>query len=143
LRRVPITYVLDRDAHLVHATVRGDFTVDEMLSSVTGAATAAGEAGYNVVSDHREIGEPITRVQLEQLVDHLAALRSYFAGARWAVVVSKPASFGMMRMFEVLAERVPMTVRVFVDADRAQRWARGASDPDLADGDALPTPPRG
>jgi hypothetical protein len=125
---VPITYTLDREARLVRAAVRGDFTADDMLACVSAAALDAGEAGYNVVSDHREIGEPATRSQVVTLVEHLATLRRYFAGARWAVIVSKPASFGMMRMLGTMAERVPMEVHVFKDAEQAERWARSGTE---------------
>ena len=137
---MPITYHVDRDARLIRATVWGDVTLEEMLDCVTSAAAETGGPGYAILSDHREVGEPITRTQVERLVEQLEALRASFAGARWAVIVSKPASFGMMRMLSVLAEGIPMTVRVFVDAGRAERWARGATDPELAAGDALPPP---
>ena len=125
---VPISYTLDREARLIRAVVQGDFTVQDMLACVSGAARDAGEPGFNVISDHREIGEPATREQVEELVQYLSGLRDYFAGARWAVMVSKPASFGMMRMLGVMAERVPMDVRVFFDAPRAELWARSGVD---------------
>jgi hypothetical protein len=128
IAEVPISYTLDREARLIRAAVRGDFTVQDMFACVSGAAREAGEPGYNVVSDHREIGEPATRGQIEELVQYLAGLRDYFGGARWAVMVSKQASFGMMRMLGVMAERVPMDVRVFFDADHAERWARRGED---------------
>lgn len=102
-----------------------------MLACVSEAAAQVGDSGYHVLSDHREIGEPATRDQVETLVEHIADLRQYFACARWAVIVSKPASFGMMRMLSVMAERVPMEVRVFADADRAEWWARSGTAPDL------------
>ena len=137
---MPISHELDHARRLVRAAVRGDFTADNMLRTVSDAAREAGEPGWNVLSDHREIGEPATREQLEQLVGHLAVLRRYFQGSRWAVVVARPASYGMMRMLQVLAERVPMTVRVFVDAARAERWALGATDDELDEGDAPPHP---
>ena len=124
----------------MRAAVQGDFTADDMLRTVSDAAREAGEPGWNVLSDHREIGEPATREQLEQLVGHLTVLRRYFQGARWAVIVARPASYGMMRMLQVLAERVPVTVRIFVDAARAERWALGAADDDLAEGDLPPHP---
>ena len=135
---VPISYTLDREARLIRAVVQGDFTVHDMIACVSGAARDAGAPGFNVVSDHREIGEPATREQVEELVQHLAGLRDYFAGARWAVVVSKQASFGMMRMLGVMAERVPMDVRVFFDAVRAELWARSGVDPAAPIGDACP-----
>jgi hypothetical protein len=134
---VPITYRVDRDARLIRAEVHGDFTVTDIVDTVNAAAGEAGP-GFDVLSDHRGVGEPATRTQLEQMVG-LEALRRNFVGRRWAVVVSSRASFGMMRMLEVLAERVPMTVRVFVSIERAERWARGSTDPDLAAGD--PPPP--
>lgn len=104
--------------------MRGDFSIDDMLSCVSMAAAEAGEPGYNVISDHREIGEPATRAQLEELVSHIATLREYFVGARWAVIVGTAASYGMMRMLEVLAERVPMLVQVFSGEAEAEQWAR-------------------
>ena len=125
---MPITYQLDHDARLIRATVRGDFTANEMLACVSGAATEAGEPGWNILSDHREIGEPATRGQVEILVEQLASLRRFFAEARWAVIVSKPASFGMMRMLSAMAERVPMEVRVFKDAEHAEWWVRTGVD---------------
>jgi len=57
-----------------------------MLACVSGAAVDAGEPGYHVVSDHREIGAPATWEQVQELVEHLAALHGCFAGARWAVL---------------------------------------------------------
>lgn len=121
---MPIRYALDRPARLIRSTVEGDFDAAEMLTCVSAAVAAAGEPGWHIVSDHRRIGEPATRDQVELLVEHLTDLRPYLRDARWAVIVSKPASYGMMRMLSVLAERVPMTVRVFRDAGAAERWAR-------------------
>ena len=132
---------MDHDARLVRAAVEGNFTIEDMLDCVSGAAAEAGGPGYNVLSDHREIGEPATRPQLEALVSHIAALRQYFGGARWAVIVTTPASYGMMRMLSVLAERVPMEVRVFraADAEAAELWARGAVDPNVVRAGVLPS----
>lgn len=124
LSPMPISYRIDRPARLIRSTVEGTWTAAEMLSCVGTAVHEAGEPGFNIISDHRLIGEPATREQVELLVDHLTDLRRYVRDARWAVIVAKPASFGMMRMFSVLAERVPLTVRVFMDAAEAEAWAR-------------------
>ena len=121
---MPISYRIDRPARLIRSTVEGTFTAAEMLSCVSTAVNEAHEPGFNIISDHRLIGEPATRDQVELLVDHLTDLRRYVRESRWAVIVAKPASFGMMRMFSVLAERVPLTVRVFMDAEEAEAWAR-------------------
>ncbi len=114
---------IDPEARLVRIAIIGDFTVAEMVATVMESAKAA-EPGYNIVSDHREIGTPATRNQMEHLAMLLANLRSTFAGARWAVIVSKAASFGMMRMLAVLLESADIRLEVFHDAETAERWAR-------------------
>jgi hypothetical protein len=126
---MPITHLVDHDARLVLAEVRGDFTTDEMLDAVMAAAHAACDRGYNIVSDHREVGEPATREQVEQLALQVASLRSVFGGARWAFVASKPASYGMMRMFSMLASDLPVTVEIFRDRETAEHWACTGSAP--------------
>ncbi|MDB4905960.1 MAG: hypothetical protein JWO05_744 [Gemmatimonadetes bacterium] len=134
---MPITHAVDRDARLIRAWVTGDFTAEEMIDVVTSAGKAAGEAGFNIISDHREIGQPATRMQVELLVAHLEHLRRYFSGSRWAIIVSSPASFGMARMLGAMAERVPMTVRAFREAEPAERWVNGGPEPQEGhDGDA-------
>ena len=45
-----------------------------------------------------------------------------WAGDRWAIVATVPASYGMMRMLSVHAERVPMDARVFERAEDAESW---------------------
>lgn len=120
---MPISYHVDHTSRLVRSTVAGDCTVEEMVQTIRAAAAEAGRPGYHIVSDHREIGEPATRPQLEAVVGTLQVLQMVFAYARWAVVVSKPASYGMMRVLMVLGERVPITVRIFWDLEDAERWA--------------------
>lgn len=120
---MPITYVLDKTRRLIRAEVVGSFTAADMLQCVTGAAAEAGEPGWNVISDHRAISHPATRGQLEQLTSQLTEMHRHFAGARWAVVTTNPASFGMMRMLQVLALRVPMELDIFARYDEAERWA--------------------
>ncbi|MDF1505857.1 STAS/SEC14 domain-containing protein [Roseisolibacter sp. H3M3-2] len=126
---MPITFRVDRAARLIRAEVEGAFSAEDMIRCVADAAEAVGrEPGWHILSDHRRIGTPSTRPQVEQLVARLEALRDTFAGSRWAVVVGSPASYGMMRMLGMLAEGVPMTVRPFEDADAAEGWARTGAE---------------
>ena len=66
---------------------------------------------------------PVTPSQAKQMVEHLVNLADVFAGTRWAVVTSQPASYGMMRMVSVHAERVPMDVRIFSSLEAAESLA--------------------
>jgi hypothetical protein len=120
---MPITHLVNHDARLILTEIRGDFTTPELLNVVREVAREARDGGYNVVSDHRGIGEPATREQVEEFATQVTSLRSVFAGARWAFVASKPASYGMMRMFSVLISEVPLTVEIFHDRENAEHWA--------------------
>ena len=80
------------------------------------------QPGFGILSDHTEVGEPITTPQVMQLIEHFKTLSDVIAGARWAAVTSKPASYGMLRMISTLAESVPMEVEVFPTFEKAEAW---------------------
>lgn len=98
--------------------------VDEM------SARLDGRTGYDVYSDHRALTEPITPDQGRQLLSHIGRTVPAVRHRRWAVVVSSPASFGMMRMLGVLAQEIPVHVAPFWNPEDAEAWlgeARAAS----------------
>jgi hypothetical protein len=45
--------------------------------------------------------------------------------ARWGLVVSDPASYGMGRMAEALSEGTSIELRVWRDLAEAEAWVRG------------------
>ncbi len=124
---MPIVYGIHRDRELVHAKVVGNFTTADVLSCISEVAAEVGERGFNILSDHREIGTPITREQLEMMVARLSTLRATMAGSNWAVVVGKPSSYGMMRMLRVLVERVPIRLEIFECLKEAEAWIASIS----------------
>lgn len=121
---MPVALTVDHDSRLIRIAIHGDFTSAEMVEIVLRSAAAVRGPGYNILSDNRDIGTPATRAQMEQLATLLTGMREKFAGARWAVVVSRPASFGMMRMLAVFLEAIPITLEIFRDTEAAERWLR-------------------
>lgn len=120
---MPITVQVRADEKLVRFEIVGDFTLAEIFDAIDGALEdAAFEPGFNVLTDHRRVGEPLTTFQAEQTVAHLDSLRDRIGGARWAAVVKTPASRGMLRMVATLAERVPVEVRLFESIREAEAW---------------------
>lgn len=120
---MPITSSIDERRRLVVAKVEGDFTLAEVLEAISKAVSDPRfQPGFSVLSDHRKVGTPLTPVQAQAMVAHLGTLADSLAGARWAVVTENPASFGMLRMVSVLAQRVPMEVEVFPSLDQAHHW---------------------
>jgi hypothetical protein len=65
----------------------------------------------------------LTSSQLLALVTLMEAHPERFTGARWAMVSTRPASYGMMRVLAARAQLVlGMRVRIFHDVLRAQQW---------------------
>ncbi len=124
---MPIRYRIDKEERLVRAEVRGDFTTSDMIRALDNMVRDPDfEPGFNFLSDHAAVGEPVTPEQLDQLIAHLESLSEVLSGARWAIVATKPASYGMMRMLSVLAEAIPLRVAVFESLESAEEWARGS-----------------
>ena len=118
-----ITATVDREAHLVRIEVAGTMMLSEMTKAIDGVIEEVGLAGgFDVLSDHRGLETPVTSAQLEALVWHLRLHGRSLRGRRWAIVTRTAASYGMMRMLSVLAERIPMQVSVFQNLVEAERW---------------------
>ena len=120
---MPIRHWLDKERRRVHAVVTGRFTLAEIVAAIDAATSDPEfERGFDVLSDHTAVEEPLTPSQAEQMVAHLRTLSRQLVGARWAIVTRKPASYGMMRMLSVLAEQVPMRVEVLNSLEEAEQW---------------------
>jgi hypothetical protein len=120
---MPIDCWIEQDRRRVRAELRGDFSTAAMLRVISDAvAQPEFERGFSILSDHRQIGQPITTAQLQEVTTHLRRLSDEFKGSRWAVVTTKPASYGMMRMFSVMVEDIPLYVRVFDNFAAAEVW---------------------
>jgi SAM-dependent methyltransferase len=120
---LPVEHWVERDRRRVRAVVFGPLSIVEIVHAIDASvADPDFEPGFDVLSDHREVRQPITTAQLEAMVGHLGTLSEKLSGARWAVVTGSPASYGMMRMLAVFAERVGITVRAVHSLDEAEQW---------------------
>jgi hypothetical protein len=120
---MPVDFKIDAARRLIVATVFDEISDTEIIEALTSSLNDPDfERGFNVLSDHTRITQAITTEQVKLLVNHMESLSDHLAGARWAIVTNSPASYGMMRMLSVFAERVPIELRVFRDADEANRW---------------------
>ena len=119
-----ITFSMDPERGRVHMVIGGEFTSDEMLSTVRAViASPALPDAFTVLSDHTRVERPLTSSQLVELVALMEEHAQRFAGVRWAIVSTRPASYGMMRVLAARAQLVlRMRVRIFFDVQRATQW---------------------
>ncbi|MBI2797008.1 MAG: STAS/SEC14 domain-containing protein [Gemmatimonadetes bacterium] len=126
---MPATLSIDHASRMVTIEIAGTLEIGEMLAAIDGVVRAIeGRGRYAVLTDHRALDTPITPVQVSQVLAHLSAAGGSLVGARWAAVVSQPASYGMMRLLAARAEDLPMEVKAFWDRNEALAWLRGGPD---------------
>ncbi len=126
---MPIEHFIDVERRRIVATVIGDFTLEDIFETIGGAVRDPRfRPGFDVYSDHRAVGEPLTGPQATQVAAFLEKHADVLAGTRWAVVTSKPASYGMLRMLSILAQRVPMEIQVFASQSEAEAWLASPRD---------------
>lgn len=126
---LPITFSVLPARRLVQTRVVGDFDAAEIFQTISGVTSHPDyEPGFDILSDHREIGEPITPGQLKDLTGLLRQLADRFAGGHMAVVTTKPASYGMMRALSMQSIEGSLQVEVFKTMEEAEEYLASVRD---------------
>jgi len=120
---MPIKSWIEKKKKRVHAVLSGKVSLDEMIKTINSSVKDPDfESGFDVLSDHTRIEQPIETQQVKFLAMHIESLRTNFAGSRWAVVTNSKVSYGMMRMLSVFLEQIPMKLDVFYSLEDAEKW---------------------
>ncbi len=127
---MPIESYIDEARKRVVARVRGDFTFTDIVETLErNLGDPRWRPGFDVLSDHTEVGEPITPSQARRMVVRLGALSDLLTGSRWAIVTTKLASYSMMKVIALMAEQVPMEIEVFTSLEEAEAWLVSTEGP--------------
>jgi hypothetical protein len=120
---VPITYQIDPHRKTIRTRCVGDLTLPEVVEHFkTLERDPECPRHANVFLDLSEVSSlPETR-QLSVVVTELKKIRSKVRFGACAIVASRHALFGMMRMFEALAEEVFRVTGTFRIAVEAEAW---------------------
>ncbi len=118
-----ITYWIEKEKKRIQALVVGKFTMEDIIQTIYQVTADPNfQAGFDILSDHTGIEEVITTEQIKITTSHLTTLSHHFTGSRWAVVTTRDASFGMMRMFSIYLEKILITLKVFRSITQAEKW---------------------
>ncbi|MEW6674202.1 MAG: hypothetical protein AB1427_21110 [Thermodesulfobacteriota bacterium] len=123
---MPIKIWIEKDQKRVRVVVTGTFSTDDIFQAIDRIRDDPDfESGFAILSDHTGIDTAITPTQAQSTAAHIEQLSRHFAGAKWAVVTQKDASYGMMRMLSVYLETVPVYLQVFRSFEEAEDWLAG------------------
>ena len=121
----PITRTLHDDLHLLVSTWSGAITDAEMIAAYRAAyADRRWAAGFNEVTDLRRADlRAVTTDGLRAVQLLVAESVAGFAGSfRTAILAPTDLTFGLSRMYEMMAAESPEAVRVCRDVDDAAAW---------------------
>lgn len=120
---MPVTYILDAEARLIRTRCIGNVTLEEVLAHFRDLEKDPGAAGrLDVFLDVSETTSLPFGFQIAAVADQLRKVRQTVRFNACAVLTQSDALYGMMRVFQVLAEPYFGALRVFRDRGQAEAW---------------------
>ncbi len=120
---MPVTYQVDLESSLIHTRCTGDVTFAEVLAHFRELEADPGvPAGVDVQLDLSEMRSLPETGQLRAVAGRLERLKPRVKWGAFAIVAGRDALFGMIRVFQVIAEEHFADSAVFRDRDEAQLW---------------------
>lgn len=123
---MPVDFSSHRDSTYVCLTGHGDITDAELIGALqlmyaNNEDTKRHRCALMDFSRSRDVNVSSEGVR-EAARLNLEASRMMIAGAAVAIVVSKPLTYGLGRMWQSYAENTGWDTQVFEDLDEAKRW---------------------
>jgi len=121
---MPITYTIDPLRQRVDAMLEGEVSVEDAIAVFTEVLAAPRlRRGFIILSNHRRLARPFSTEEIHRITDWMEEQGPALRPIRWAAVVSRPTSFGLMRMLGARAKLIAgIDVGVFLDLGEAEAW---------------------
>lgn len=127
---MPITYEFDRESGLLHTTCAGNVTFDEVLEHFRQLEDDASlPSRLDVLLDLSTMESLPESDQLRSVASEVDRLRTRVQFGAFAIVASRDALYGMIRMFQVFAEAHLASSQVFRERGAAERWLESVRQP--------------
>jgi len=120
---MPVTYQINRDTAFIETHCTGEVTLDEVLDhflQLEAEPTLPGR--LDVLLDLDKMTSLPESDELLEVTRAVARLKTRVEWGACAIVASRDALFGMIRVFEVFAEGLFARTHVFRDREDAKRW---------------------
>lgn len=118
-----VKYTIDADERLIRTQCSGFLTLDEVAEHFRELAADPACPNYlDVLLDLRAVESLPHKGELQAVTVQLGRVRSKVRFGHCAIVVERPALFGMLRMFEVMAQDYFTAIRVFRAVPEAEAW---------------------
>ena len=129
---MPYTFAVDTTLPLVHVYGVGALNLDD-IRDLSDAIAAAGVYAVPRLVDMRDATLHLSAAQVQSYVHVLAEYRAAHGAVRIAIVVRDPATFGILRMYQILSSEQNPGFGVFYGLSEAMDWLQlDAASPIIA-----------
>jgi hypothetical protein len=125
---MPITFTIDPAARLVVYIVEGNASLEEaieFLDTVVGHPEF--QRGFNFLGDRRDVVKGQSSGYVYGIVEDIKSRQDALSPCKWAVIVTDDYSYGMARMWNLLAAKTKIEIVPFRRGKEAVNWL-GVSD---------------
>jgi hypothetical protein len=120
---VPITYQIDTEKRTIRTKAMGNLTLQEVVAHFRTLEQDTQRPEHtDVFLDLSEVDSLPETLQISTVIGELKRIRGKVRFNACAILACRPALFGMMRMFEVLAEDSFRVTRTFRVDNEAEAW---------------------
>jgi ATP phosphoribosyltransferase regulatory subunit HisZ len=120
---VPVDVSIDRDNNLIRRRISGVVSIDEMVASLEDTVRHPEfRPGMNDLTDLREHVHQTSSDDVRKAAQAIKE-RSHLTGdIKLALVVSRTVSYGLTRMFQMLADESNWEIAIFDTPEEAELW---------------------
>ncbi len=120
---MPVEYKIDARRGTIRTRCFGHLTLPEVVAHFQSLARdPACPVRPDVFLDLSEVVSLPTPAQMPTVIEQLQAVRGPGPFGACAIVATRDALFGMMRMFEAMGEEYFRVIRTFRAASEAEAW---------------------
>jgi hypothetical protein len=120
---MPVAYIIDAKERVIRTRCIGNVTLDEVIDHFRALQREPNcPSQLDVLLDLTATNLLPESSQLERVGHEIGKLRAKIGFNHCAVIAPRDALFGMMRVFEVLAQPYFRATRVFREATEAETW---------------------
>ena len=120
---MPVTYQIDSENAFIETHCKGEVTLDEVLDHFRQLdAEPSLPKRLDVLLDLNGMTSLPERDELLEVTRAVERLKTKVQWGACAIVASRDALFGMIRIFEVFAEKLFSDIRVFRNRKDAKQW---------------------
>ena len=119
---MPISINYNRKENVIYTKAEGEIKLDDIFSYFSSLANLELKKGYCVFADYSDASPELSNEDIRTMAMHRKRMVKTNDKIKVAVTCEKDLSFGLGRMYEMLADKNNYHVTIFRDQAEGRKW---------------------